>query len=117
MHEVNATPVESIVNAEVIFNSNFINLIQINKTRHVQQYFSKNKLFFFVLPNLNKTLYVKCDFAAIRAADMEIIYAIKDDGIIDESQKGSFFPYKYENFNSIYYTSFSKKEECLIYEL
>ena len=101
MHEVNATPVESIVNAEVIFNSNFINLIQINKTRHVQQYFSKNKLFFFVLPNLNKTLYVKCDFAAIRAADMEIIYAIKDDGIIDESQKGSFFPYKYENFNSI----------------
>lgn len=90
------------------------NIYQININKNIKNYFRKDALFYFYLPNKNIILYVKCYYAAINAADMEIIYTIKNN-IIDESTSGFFLSYNYENFDTINYTSFAYKEKCLIF--
>jgi hypothetical protein len=90
------------------------NMVQCNKSSETYKFIKTGKNYVIELPNTKTILNVKCSYAAVRAADMEIVTAYVD-GKRDQNSEDCTISYKYENFASINYTSFSYSEKCIIY--
>jgi hypothetical protein len=72
------------------------------------------KKYVIEMPNIHTVLNVTCTFAAIRAADMRIDIAMVN-GQRDQNSETCTISYNYDNFDSIYYTSFARPDQCIIY--
>jgi hypothetical protein len=68
------------------------------------------------LKQTNRYVFVKCTGKAIRAADMQIMFLIKD-GKKDETDSTCTVSYNYENYNKMHYDSFKYYEDCDAYYL
>jgi hypothetical protein len=55
-----------------------------------------------------------CKYAAINAADIQIIKEIVD-GKINEDEEGYYVGYQYATFDGLNFRSFSYKDKCIIY--
>jgi len=71
------------------------------------------KKYVFELPDINTVLLVVCKFAAINAADIQIVKEIVDGKINDE--EGYYVSYQYSTFDGLNFRSFSYKDKCIIY--
>jgi hypothetical protein len=90
------------------------NMVQCNKSRDVENFIKTGKRYVIELPDTKTILNVQCTYAAIRAADMQIITAFIN-GKRDQDSEDSSISYQYENFDSIHYTSFGYREKCIVY--
>jgi len=70
--------------------------------------------YMIVLPELNTTLYVICTFVGINACDMKIKSIVKNGGPPVKCDKYTL-SYRYADFDSIHYSSFSRKDKCILY--
>jgi len=68
------------------------------------------------LKESNRYVFVKCTGKGIRAADMQIMFLIKD-GKKDLKDATCTVSYNYENYNKMYYDSFAFHEDCDTYYL
>jgi hypothetical protein len=89
-------------------------MVRCNYTKDVYKHIETGKHYVIELPNIKTVLNVKCSFAACRAADMYIETAIVN-GKRDYSSETCTISYNYDNFDSIYYTSFNAPDKCIIY--
>jgi len=90
------------------------NMVQCNKSSAVYKFIKTGKKYVIELPDTKTILNVECTFAAIRAADMQIITAFVD-GKRDHDSEDCTFSYQYENFASVHYSSFKHREKCIVY--
>jgi hypothetical protein len=89
-------------------------MVRCNYGKDVYKHIQTGKKYVIELPNINTVLNVKCTFAAIRAADMYIESAVVN-GQRDPSSETCTISYNYDNFDSIYFTSFRSPDDCNIY--
>jgi hypothetical protein len=89
-------------------------MVRCNHNHSVYRNIHTGKKYIIELPDINTILYVTCTFAACRAADMYIDMAVVN-GHRDHDSETCTISYNYDNFDSIYYTSFNKPDSCFIY--
>jgi len=89
-------------------------MLRCNYGKDVYKYIVTGKKYVIEMPNINTILNVTCTFAACRAADMHINTATVN-GQRDRSSETCTISYNYDNFDSIYYTSFRSPDACVIY--
>jgi hypothetical protein len=89
-------------------------MVRCNYGKDVYKHIQTGKKYVIEMPNINTVLNVKCTFAACRAADMYIETAFVN-GQRDLSSETCTISYNYDNFDSIYYTSFRSPDACIIY--
>jgi hypothetical protein len=91
-------------------------LVQCNNNTSVYNSMTTGKKYVIELPDIKTVLLVICDYAAIRAADIRVITEIID-GVIGQDDAGYYISYQYDNFDSINFTSFTRRDKCIIYTL
>ena len=89
-------------------------MVRCNYGKDVYKHIQTGNKYVIEMPNINTVLNVTCTFAAIRAADMHIDTAVVN-GQRDHSSETCTISYKYDNFDSIYYTSFRCPDACNVY--
>jgi hypothetical protein len=89
-------------------------MVQCNYNKNVYMFIHTGKKYVIGMPNIHTVLNVTCTFAAIRAADMRIDVATVN-GQRDHNSETCTISYNYDNFDSIYYTSFARPDQCIIY--
>lgn len=89
-------------------------MVRCNHNKNVYKYIVTGKKYIIEMPKIKTVLNVTCTFAACRAADMLIDTAVVD-GCRDHSSETCTISYNYDNFDRIYYTSFSYADDCIIY--
>jgi hypothetical protein len=91
---------------------------QINLTKNVDLFLRETHTYIMYLPRLNTYLHVMCTGKAIRASDMKIL-AEEKDGVITKYDEENMctISYNYENFDKIYYESFTIHDPCVLYGL
>lgn len=89
-------------------------MVQCNHGRDVYRFIHTGNKYVIEMPNIHTVLNVTCTFAACRAADMHIDVAMVN-GQRDHNSETCTISYNYDNYNSIYYTSFARPDECVIY--
>jgi hypothetical protein len=89
-------------------------MVKCNYGKDVYKHIRTNGKYVIEMPNINTVLNVKCTFAACRAADMYIETAFVN-GQRDLSAETCTISYNYDNFDSIYYTSFRSPDACNVY--
>jgi hypothetical protein len=93
----------------------FPNLIHFNINKELSSRFIlPGQNYIFELPESKTIIYARCGFKAVRAADMKILYCI-EDGKKNDNYNDHWFAFEYENYDSIYFTSYKKAEYCKIY--
>jgi hypothetical protein len=93
----------------------FPNLLCINTDRESsKKYILPGRIYIFELPNLNIIIRARCGFKAIKAADMKILECIEKDKEKEE-YKNHWFSYEFDKYDTIYFTSYNKKEPCNVY--
>jgi hypothetical protein len=85
-----------------------------NHGKNVYKFIHTGNKYLIEMPEINTILNVTCTFAACRAADMHIDTATVN-GQRDHGSETCTISYNYDNFDSIYYTSFAKPDACIIY--
>jgi hypothetical protein len=90
------------------------NMVRCNKSSDVYKFIKTGKRYVIELPATKTILNVECTFAAIRAADMKIKSVFVNGKKSDDDEEYTF-SYQYEQFDSIYYTSFAYREKCIVY--
>lgn len=85
-----------------------------NHGKNVYRFIHTGNKYVIEMPDINTILNVTCTFAACRAADMRIDVATVN-GERDHGSETCTISYNYDNFDSIYYTSFAKPDACVIY--
>jgi hypothetical protein len=85
-----------------------------NHGKDVYRFIHTGNKYVIEMPDINTILNVTCTFAACRAADMCIDVATVN-GERDHGSETCTISYNYDNFDSIYYTSFAKPDACVIY--
>jgi len=91
-------------------------LVQCNNNSDVYKSMIDGQKYIFELPEIKTVLLVVCEFAAFRAADIRVITEIVD-GKIGQDDAGYYISYQYDNFDSINFTSFTRRDKCIIYTL
>jgi hypothetical protein len=89
-------------------------LVQCNNNTDVYRSMIDGQKYIFELPDLKTVLLVVCDFAACRAADIRVITEIVD-GKIGQDDAGYYISYQYDSFDSINFSSFTRRDKCIIY--
>jgi len=89
-------------------------MVRCNYGKDVYKHIQTGNKYVIEMPNINTVLNVTCTFAAIRAADMYIETAFVN-GQRDPNSETCTISYNYDNFDSIYYTSFKSPDACNIY--
>lgn len=89
-------------------------MVKCNYGKDVYKHIHTDGKYVIEMPNINTVLNVKCTFAAFRAADMYIETAFVN-GQRDPNSETCTISYNYDNFDSIYYTSFRSPDACNIY--
>ena len=90
------------------------NLVQCNKSKNVHKFIHTGKNYVIELPDTRTILNVKCELAALNAADMKI-RSVFINGEKNFDCDDFIFSYEYENFDAIHYTSFGYREKCIVY--
>lgn len=90
------------------------NMVQCNKNSDVFKFIKTGGKYVIELPDTKTILNVECTFAAIRAADMEIISAFVN-GVQNYNYDNCTISYQYDKFDSIHYNSFAYREKCIVY--
>ena len=93
-----------------------LGLTKINSERDACFYVNAGGKYILHLKQTNRYIFVKCSGKAIRAADMEILFLIKD-GKKDLKDSTCTVSYNYENYNKMHYDSFKYYEDCDAYYL
>lgn len=76
----------------------------------------KGQYYILILPESNTVLYVICECKALRAADMKIIAAMRNNHFMTTDRMiGCYISYKFEYFDKIYLNSYENTETCLLY--
>jgi hypothetical protein len=90
------------------------NMIRCNNSSDVYKFIRTGKKYVIELPDTKTIINVKCTFAAIRAADMQIesVFVNSEKKLDDED---CTFSYQYEHFDSVHYSSFGYREKCIVY--
>jgi len=88
--------------------------VLINKSPNVKKYIKHGNDYILELPETKTHLILHCTFAAINACDMVIKSVFKDGKEIIDDEEYTI-SYNYSNYDTIYYRSFSYKENCLLY--
>jgi hypothetical protein len=91
-----------------------VNMVRCNKSSDVHKFIKTGKRYVIELPKTKTILNVECTGAAFRAADMKIKSVFVNDKKNPDDEDYTF-SYQYENFDSIYYTSFDYREKCIVY--
>jgi len=89
-------------------------MVRCNYTKNVYKHIQTGKKYVIEMPNIHTVLNVTCIFAACRAADMYIDEALVN-GRRDHGVETCTISYNYDNFDSIYYTSFERPDACYVY--
>ena len=97
-----------------VLNLNGKNMVRCNNNSEVYKYIKTGRKYVIELPDTKTILNVNCAYAAILAADMQIISAFVD-GKQDHYIEGFAFSYRYENFDSIHFASYTYREKCVVY--
>jgi hypothetical protein len=90
------------------------NIVQCNKSKNVYKFIHTGKNYVIELPETRTILNVKCELAALNAADMKII-SVFVNGAKNFDCEDYIFSYEYEHFDAIHYTSFGYREKCIVY--
>ena len=85
-----------------------------NHGKDVYKFIHTGNKYVIEMPEINTILNVTCTFAARRAADM-YIDTVTVNGERDSGSETCTISYDYDNFDSIYYTSFAKPDACIVY--
>ena len=93
-----------------------LGLTKINSERDACFYINAGGKYILHLKQTTRYIFVKCSGKAIRAADMEILFLIKD-GKKDLKDSTCTVSYNYENYNKMHYDSFKYYEDCDAYYL
>jgi hypothetical protein len=91
-----------------------LSLIKINSESDADFYVTSERLYIIHLKETNRYVFVKCGFKAILAADMQILFEIKDKKR-DTEFSDYIISYKYKNYNKLAYDSFNHLESCDVY--
>jgi hypothetical protein len=91
-------------------------LTKIKSERDACFYVGAGRQYILHLKQSNRYIFVKCTGAGLRAADMKIMFAMKE-GKKDETDATCTVSYNYENYNKMYYDSFKIHEDCDAYYL
>jgi hypothetical protein len=112
------TEAEALACVNIILNPGppEIVLTKFNNENEADFYVKTGRQYILHLKETNRYVFVKCTGKGIRAADMNIMFLIKD-GKIDKKDATCTISYNYENFNKIYYDSFTFHEDCDAYYL
>lgn len=89
-------------------------MVKCNYGPNVYKHIETGNRYVIEMPHINTVLHVTCSFAACRAADMCIDKAYVN-GQRDHSSETCTISYNYDNFDSIYYTSFNYADACNVY--
>jgi hypothetical protein len=93
-----------------------IMLTKIESEREADFYVKVKGKYILHMKQTSRYVFVKCTGKGLRAADMQIMFIIKD-GKIDEKDSTCTVSYNYENYNKMYYDSFTFHEDCDAYRL
>jgi hypothetical protein len=91
-----------------------INMVRCNKSSDVYKFIKTGTNYVIELPDSKTILNVRCTYAAIRAADMQIRSAFIN-AKRDKDSDGCTISYQYEHFDTINYSSLSYREKCIVY--
>lgn len=89
-------------------------MVKCNYGPNVYKHIETGNRYVIEMPHINTILHVTCSFAACRAADMCIDKSFVN-GQRDHSSETCTISYNYDNFDSIYYTSFNYADACNVY--
>lgn len=89
-------------------------MVKCNYGPNVYKHIETGNRYVIEMPHINTVLHATCSFAACRAADMCINKAYVN-GQRDHSSETCTISYTYDNFDSIYYTSFNYADACNVY--
>ena len=92
-------------------------LVYCNRT-HLNPFLGaeKGQYYVLILPESNTVLYVVCECKAIRAADLKILAAMRNNQVMTTDRIiGCYISYNFEYFDKIYLSSYDNPEPCLLY--
>jgi hypothetical protein len=89
-------------------------LVKINNNSNVYQNLKAGDKYYMYLTESDTLLHVRCDYVAIRAADMMILSKTQR-GVVLHDDDGSYFGYQFEHFDAVHFTSFQYREKCELY--
>ena len=89
-------------------------LVKINNNSNVYQNLKAGDKYYMYLTESDTLLHVRCDYVAIRAADM-VILSKTQRGVVLHDDDGCCFGYQFENFDAVHFTSFKYREKCELY--
>jgi hypothetical protein len=93
---------------------NGVNYVKCNKSKEVYKFIKNGKKFVIEIPGTNTILNVTCIFASMNSADMKITSAFVN-GVEDTESEGFTISYKYDVYDSIFYSSLTYSELCNLY--
>jgi hypothetical protein len=93
---------------------NGTNLIKCNNSKSVSRFIKSKVNYVIELTETNTIVNVTCTGVGLRACDM-YINSVTVNGVEDKSSATCTISYRYEDYDTIYYSSFSLKEKCNLY--
>jgi hypothetical protein len=93
-----------------------IALTKFNNENEADFYVKVGRQYILHLKETNRYVFVKCTGKGLRAADMQILFVIKDEKK-EMKDATCTVSYSYENYNKMYYDSFAHHEDCDAYYL
>ena len=89
-------------------------LVKINTDRNVDGRLKRGGKYVMHLPETDEIIDLVCRGIAIRAADMTILKHTKNGKPVT-SDLDCTFGYQFENYNSVCFNSFARREKCELY--
>jgi len=89
-------------------------MVKCNYGSDVYKHIETGKRYVIEMPHIHTIVHVTCSLAACRAADMFIEKSFVN-GQRDHSSEECTVSYNYDNYDSIYYTSFNYADACNVY--
>lgn len=91
-------------------------LVKINTDRNVDGRLKRNGKYVMYLPETDEIVDLVCRGIAIRAADMTILKHTKNGKLVT-SDLDCTFGYQFENYDTVCFNSFARREKCELYAI
>jgi len=112
------TRILQVINLEVDHEINTFmhcaNTIRCNYNRNISNFIKVGYKYVIELPDTKEILNVVCTAKGNNTANM-VIKSMMKDGVIDTENDDYTISYQYEKFDTINFTSFAYRENCILY--
>jgi len=88
--------------------------VKINTNNNVNYRLKVGETYYMHLPKTNVLVHLVCSGIAIRAADFKI-KRMSENGKRVKDSDNCTFGYQFDNYDSVYFTSFKYREMCDLY--